>query len=368
MIIEYLPLKKINNSFHAEFQSAFDRVLQNGWFILGEEVKNFEFEFAKFCNTKHCIGVATGLDALVIILKSYLELGKLTVGDEVIIPSNTFIATALAVSSAGLTPVFVEPDLSTYNIEISSLKNIDLKRVKAVMPVHLYGRAVDMGPLIEFCQSENFLLIEDAAQAHGAFYNGKRVGSLGDAAGFSFYPGKNLGALGDAGAITANNDELAEMCRIIANYGAQIKYNHTVKGINSRLDEIHAAFLSIKLKNLDHDNSIRNTIAQRYLSEISNEQLILPPPAVDQNNAWHIFPIRCKKRDKLQKYLKNSGIMTQIHYPKPIYLQEAYKEANVQHSSQTIEMCNEIISIPLHQLLTEVEVSYIIEKLNKFIS
>lgn len=312
----------MNRNIKKEIQEAFNRVFESKWYILGEEVKKFEKNFASYCGAKHCIGVANGLEALVLILKAY----GIEQDDEVIIPANTFIATVLAVSHLNAKPIFIEPDLYTYNIDVNKIEEKITDKTKAIIVVHLYGQPVNMEPIIEIAKKYKLKVIEDSAQAHGATYKNIKTGNLGDAAGFSFYPGKNLGAYGDGGCITTNDDDLAEKIRALRNYGSHIKYHNIYKGYNSRLDEIQAAFLNVKLKYLDEWNNYRKYIANMYLKGIKNCNIILPNVSEDCEHVWHLFVIRTKERNKLKQYLNENGIETLIHYPIPVHLQDAYKD------------------------------------------
>ena len=323
-MIKFLDLQKINERFGPEIDAAIKRVLDSGWYLLGKEDEKFESDFATFCGVKHCIGCANGLDALNLIIKGY----GFGAGDEIIAPANTYIASILAITQNNCTPVLVEPDLKTYNINPDLIEEKITPKTKAIMVVHLYGQAVEMEKIWELDKKYNLKIIEDSAQAHGAIYKGKRTGNLGDASGFSFYPGKNLGCLGDGGCITTNDDELAAKVRAIRNYGSNVKYNNIYKGVNSRLDEIQAAVLAIKCKYLDEDNRKRREIARFYRTEINNPLLILPEVYDENAHVWHIFAVRCKQREKLQKYLEENGIQTLIHYPIPPHKQVCYKEWN----------------------------------------
>src|SRR5665213_325816 len=307
-MLPFLDLKNINLQYEQELKEAFNRVLQKGWYILGDEVTAFETEFAQYCGSKHCIGVANGLDALVLILEAYKILGLLKSGDEVLVPATTYIASVLAISQAGLTPVLVEVDMDTCLIDVAEITRLVTDRTKAVMPVHLYGQLCDMDQIMQISEKHNLLVIEDAAQAHGARSGNKRAGNWGHAAGFSFYPGKNLGALGDSGAITTNDDNLAEVLSVYRNYGSQNKYYNLYKGVNSRLDELQASFLRIKLKYLDAGNEYRRKIAKRFLNNINNPEIILPACKSDEGHVWHLFTVRCRTRDDLAVYLKDNDI------------------------------------------------------------
>ncbi|MGG2053019.1 DegT/DnrJ/EryC1/StrS family aminotransferase [Lysinibacillus pakistanensis] len=361
-MIPFLDLKKINEQHHDLITQAIDKVVNSGWYILGESVNEFEEKFATYCGTKYCVGVANGLDALTLIIKAY-GIGK---GDEVLVPSNTYIASILAISANGATPILVEPDLNTYNIDPLNIEKHITDRTKAIMVVHLYGQSGDMKPINEIAKKYNLKVIEDCAQAHGAIYEEKRVGNLGDAAAFSFYPGKNLGALGDAGAITTNDEELYINLKAYRNYGSHKKYENIYKGVNSRLDEMQAAILSVKLDFLDDENNHRRKIAKYYLENINNDKVVLPKIEVDSQHVWHVFVIRTDNRDKLQKYLLDNEIRTIIHYPIPPHKQEAYVEWN--HLSYEIseKIHKEILSIPVSPVMTMDEAKKVVEVINKY--
>ena len=361
-MINFSDLKKLNIKYQSEINEAIKKVTESGWYILGKEVETFEKEFAEYCGVKYCIGVGNGLEALTLILKAW----KFEKGDEVIVPANTYIASILAVSASGLTPVFVEPDINTYNIDPEKIEEKITPKTRAIMAVHLYGQAAEMSRINEIAKKHNLKVIEDAAQAHGAVYNGKRAGNLSDAAGFSFYPTKNLGALGDAGAITTNDDELAEKIKILRNYGAQIKYVNTYKGTNSRLDEIQAAILRVKLKYLNENNQKRREIARYYLENIKNEKIILPKIKNEDSHVWHLFVIRTEKRDELQEYLQNNNIQTLIHYPVPPHKQEAYKEYNHLTLPVTEKIHREVLSIPISPAMEEWEIKKVVEIINNY--
>lgn len=354
---------------HKEIQNnldeAYKRVLDNSWYIQGEECREFEKEYAKYVGTKYCIGAATGLDAIYLILKA-MGIGD---GDEVIVPSNTFIATALAVSYVGARPVFVEPQIRTYNIDVNRIEEKISRRTKAVIAVHLQGRPADMDPISMIARNYGLRIIEDAAQAHGSHYKGKMVGSLSDASAFSFYPGKNLGALGDGGCITTNSKELAEKIRTLGNYGSDYKYHHIYKGTNSRLDEIQAAFLRAKLPYLNKWNRERQRIANRYLNEINNSSIILPLESTKEyEHTYHVFVIRCKKRNELETYLAYRGIATMKHYPIPIHLQEAYEDLEIHEGELPIaeEISKTVLSLPMYYGMTDDIISYVINCINMF--
>lgn len=347
-----------------ELKGAFDRVLNRSWYIGGAEDEAFEKAFAEFCGTKYCVGVGNGLDALMLILKA-LGIGD---GDEVIVPSNTYIATALAVTYVGAKPVFVEPDINTFNIDPSLIEAAVTEKTKAIMPVHLYGQACDMDPIMSIAERHGLKIVEDCAQAHGATYKGRKIGTFGDAAGFSFYPGKNLGALGDAGAVVTNNKELAEKIRALGNYGSDYKYHHIYKGNNSRLDELQAAFLLVKLPHLERMNVERRRIAKMYTEGIDNPKVIKPFVNADCVPVWHIYGIRCKERNDLEKYLNEKGIATNKHYPIPIHLQECYRDCRFKKGDYPVaEKISETeISIPIYYGITDEEVQFVIDAINKF--
>ena len=370
-LIPFLDLQAINNQYSEEILNEVIKVINSGWYILGEQVELFEQEFADYCGTKHCIGVANGLDALIIILEAYKELGLFSVGDEVIVPANTYIASILAISKAALTPVLVEPDINTYNLNPDLIEAKITKKTKAIMAVHLYGQVCDMDKINKIAKKHKLKAIEDSAQAHGAIYDGKRTGNLGDASGFSFYPGKNLGALGDGGAITTNDDELAEAIKAYRNYGSQQKYVNKYKGLNSRLDEIQATILRVKLKHLDADNQKRREIAQYYCDNITNLKIVLPitshsSPITKKDHVWHLFVIRCKERDELQTYLSNNGVQTIIHYPIPPHKQVAYKELNNLLLPITEQIHSEVLSLPMCPVFSNAEVEKIVRIINEW--
>jgi len=362
-MIPFLDLKKINEQYSEQLKVAASRVIDSGWYITGKEVEEFEKNFAAYCGTKHCVGVSNGLDALKLILKA-MEIGE---GDEVIVPSNTYIASILAISEVGATPILVEPDLATYNINPCLIEEKITNKTKAILVVHLYGRIAEMSTIQRIAKKYQLKVIEDAAQAHGAQYKGKRAGNLGDAAGFSFYPGKNLGALGDAGAITTNDTELEKRLRAYRNYGSHIKYENIFKGYNHRLDEIQAAFLQVKLPYLDQENRIRRKHAELYLSGIHNSSIVLPSiPQVAEECVWHLFTIRVANRDFFQNYLQEKGVQTLIHYPVSPHKQPAYSEWGnlIYPISELIH--SEIISLPISPMQTEEETIKIIDFINAY--
>jgi dTDP-4-amino-4,6-dideoxygalactose transaminase len=365
-MIPFLSLKDLNDSFQPELNQALCRVSDSGWYLLGTEVKAFEHAFAQYCGTKHCIGVANGLDALILILRAYKELGFMKDGDEVIVPANTYIASILAISANNLTPILVEPNEATYALDPTLIESKITDKTKAILSVHLYGQLSDMDAINAIAQKHNLKVIEDSAQSHGALLNGKRSGNLGDASGFSFYPGKNLGCLGDGGAVTTNDDQLAQAIRTLANYGSQQKYVNEFKGMNSRLDEIQAAVLSVKLPRLDQDTERRREIAQMYLDGIQNTSIALPFVVTPEGHAWHLFVIRCKERTKLQSYLSENGIQTLIHYPIPPHKQGAYSELNEMSFLITENIHNEVLSLPMSPTLSNEQVSKVIDVINKF--
>ena len=352
--------RELNN----ELRGAFNRVFEKSWYIKGDENDAFEKAFAEYCGTKYCVGVGNGLDALMLSLKA-LGVGC---GDEVIVPSNTYIATALSVTYVGATPVFVEPDIRTFNVNPFLIEDKITEKTKAIMPVHLYGQACDMDSIMEIAKRNNLYVIEDCAQAHGATYKGKKVGTFGVASGFSFYPGKNLGALGDAGAVVTNSKELADKVRALGNYGSDYKYHHIYKGCNSRLDELQAAFLAAKLPHLDRMNEERRRIAAKYTEGIKNPKVILPNVLDDCVPVWHIYGIRCAERDALEKHLNENGIETNKHYPIPIHRQECYKELNIPKGALPIakEISSTELSIPMYYGMTDDEIQYIIDAINEF--
>ena len=375
-MIPFLDLKAINAQYRDELIASCTRVIDSGWYIAGNELALFEQNFASYCGTKHAIGVANGLDALILTLRAWKELGKLKDGDEVIVPSNTYIASILAISANNLVPVLVEPDLATYNLCPQQAEAAITTKTRAILPVHLYGQLADMPAIMDIAKRHNLLVLEDSAQAHGAELNGKKAGNWGDASGFSFYPGKNLGALGDAGAVTTNDDQLAETLRALRNYGSHEKYKNLFQGTNSRLDEIQAAMLSVKLKHLDTEIAHRRKVAQAYLAGITNPSIVLPTihSAFNINNSqlmseahvWHVFVIRCEQREALQKHLLEHGIQTLIHYPIPPHQQQAYKEWNMD-SYQVSEMIHQqVLSLPMGPTITDEQVAAVIKACNSF--
>lgn len=367
-MINFLDLHKINHRFEAEFKNKFSSFLDSGYYVLGENVTIFEKDFANYCGTKHCIGVANGLDALRLILEGFKELNKLKNGDKVLVASNTYIATILAIKQAGLVPKLVEANDSNYNFDLIELEKAINNGVKAIMPVHLYGELSSMREINQLAKKHNLLVIEDAAQAHGAKNNENiKAGNLGHAAGFSFYPTKNLGALGDAGAITTNDDALAEILKKLRNYGSSSKYVNQYIGLNSRLDEVQASFLRIKLPYLDEDNEKRISIANQYFSKISNPNISLPNVSNNGHHIYHQFVVRVRNRDGFITHLKNKEIGTLIHYPIPPHQQEALKEYKNLSFPITEKIHEEVVSLPMSPMLTDTEVQQIIQALNSYL-
>lgn len=361
-MIPFLNLEKINHRFRTQIESKIKKVLDSGWYLEGEENANFAKHFAEFCGTKYALGVANGLDAINLILRAY----EFNANDEIIVPSNTYIATILAISQNGYTPVLVEPDINTYNINPDLIEAKITAKTKAIIVVHLYGQAVQMEKIWHLAQKYDLKIIEDSAQAHGAIYKGKRVGNLGDASAFSFYPGKNLGCLGDGGGITTNDERLYSKIKAIANYGSDRKYHHIYKGVNSRLDEIQAGILDIKLAHLDADNEKRRQIAWHYRTKIKNDKITLPQ-AYDENACvWHCFVVRVQRRDEFQKYLSDNGVQTIIHYPTPPHKQEAYKEWVKLSYPISEEIHRTIISLPISPVMSDEEVKKVVELVNGF--
>lgn len=366
-MIKFLDLQKINQQYATELKVVASEVIDSGWYLLGDRVRNFENELKDYINVPYAIGVANGLDALRLIFRAYIELGLMNEGDEVIVPANTYIASVLAITDNRLKPVFVEPDPETYNLDFSLIEKFISVKTKAILVVHLYGRVCWSNALEKIANKYNLKIIEDNAQAFGASWKGIKSGSLGDAAGFSFYPGKNLGALGDAGAVTTKDEELAATIRALANYGSHIKYENKYQGFNSRLDEIQAAFLSVKLKYIDSENEIRRIIAKRFNAEIKNAALILPQFPDDENeHVWHIFIVKTKDRVRFQEYCHKNNIQTVIHYPVPPHKQIAYTEFNHMSFPETEAIHNEVLSLPLNHILDEQEIDFICQCLTTY--
>lgn len=366
-MVPFLDLRLLNQRFKAQFLAATEQVIDSGWFIGGEQLRAFEASFARYCGTAHGVGVGNGLDAISLILRALVQLGRLAPGDEVLVPGNTFIASALAVTQSGLQLRLVDPEPSRFNLDPAALSAALGPRTRAILAVHLYGRMADMPALQAFAQRHGLLLIEDAAQAHGASLHGRRAGSWGLAAAFSLFPGKPLGALGDAGVVTSDDGELVECIRLLRNYGSRVKYQHEVVGVNSRLDELQAAFLRIKLASLDDDNAQRQTLAQRYLAEIRNPLLLLPQgPLANEVHAWHLFVLRSSRRDELQRFLGERGVETLIHYPQPIHRQPAYNELASSMLPISDLLAGSVLSLPLYPGLTEEQQSRVIDACNAF--
>lgn len=365
-MIKYLDLQRISDSFEPELSLTLTRVARSGWYVQGEETLAFEQAFAAYCETGHCIGTGNGMDALTLIFLAYQELGVMAEGDEVIIPANTFIATLTAVLRAGLRPVFCEPSRQTCNLDPEQLERLLTPRTRAILPVHLYGRCADMTPITSFAQRHGLKVVEDAAQAQGARHQGKRTGNLGDAAAFSFYPAKNLGALGDGGAVTTSDGALAAMVRSLGNYGSSEKYIHPYRGINSRLDELQAAVLSLKLPRLDTDNERRRAIARQYIEGIHSPSLTLPPVSDWEQHVFHVFALLCPYRNKLRTFLDEQGIQTQIHYPLPPHRQGALSEYNSLPLPVAEQLSREELSLPLSPVMSDADVRAVIEAVNRF--
>lgn len=365
--VAHLDLRRLNASFGDELHNASRSVIDSGWYIRGESVKRFENEFAQYCGVPCCVGVGNGLDAITMIFKALIQQGKLNLADEVLVPANTFIASILGIQAAGLIPVLADPNPNSYNLDVESLQKGYQKRVRAILVVHLYGRIAPMDEILDFASSHGLLVIEDAAQAHGALYKNKRAGSFGIASAFSFYPGKNLGALGDGGAVTTSDPQLAEIVRALGNYGSLQKYVNLYQGCNSRLDELQAAILSIKLARLDHDNACRSAVASQYLKKIKHPLIQLPTPGIVKEHVWHLFVVRSPERDALQNHLQKRGVETQIHYPIPPHLQQAFCGvfANIQLPI-TEAISETVLSLPMSPLMEDYEMEAVIQAVNSF--
>ena len=363
-MIKYLDLKRINDCHDMELRQAIDEVLQSGWYLKGEATHRFEQHYADFIGTKFCIGCANGLDALTLIFRAYKEMGIMKDGDEVIVPANTFIASILAITDNNLVPVMVEPDIKTLEIDDRLIEQAITTRTRAIMIVHLYGRCAYTDKIGELCKRYNLRLIEDNAQAHGCTFGNRKTGSLGDAAGHSFYPGKNLGALGDAGAATTNVEELARVIAALGNYGSHQKYVHDYAGRNSRIDELQAAILDVKLKYLDTENQRRKQIASIYINKVKNPSIYIPQS--ERDCVWHIFPVFCERRDELKQYLGSHGVETQIHYPIPPHMQHCYSRWNSISLPVTERLSREELSLPCHQMMTDKDAEMIAEIINLF--
>jgi len=365
-MIKFLDLQKINAQYKIELKEAAYRVIDSGWYLIGKELESFEANYADFCRVKHALGVANGLDALRLIFKAYIEMGVMQKGDEVIVPANTYVASVLAISDNDLIPVFLEPNEQTYNLDCTLIEQAITPKTKAILTVHLYGQISIDQEMLDLCKRNSLKLIEDGAQSHGAVWNDKVSGGIGDAAGHSFYPGKNLGALGDAGAVTTNDSELAKVINALRNYGSFVRYENQYQGLNSRLDEIQAAFLNVKLKYVQKDIKTRRQIANFYLDNITNSQIVLPSVLNKNAHVWHLFVLRSNKRDELQNYLNRNGVETLIHYPIAPNKQLAYKEFNNFTFPITQILSNEVLSLPINGLLKTNELERIVELLNNF--
>lgn len=365
-MINFLDLKKVNSRYKKELLIAAERVIDSGWYIAGRELEIFEKNFAEYCGVNFAVGVANGLDALTLVLRAWKIMGLVKEGDEVIVPANTYIASVLAISESGLKPIFVEPDENSYNIDINGIKKALSEKTKVILPVHLYGQLAPMKEIMSFATEHNLLVLEDSAQSHGASIKFKKAGSWGNASGFSFYPGKNLGALGDAGAITTNDAELATIVTALRNYGSSVKYKNEYIGVNSRLDEIQAAFLNVKLKFLDEETEFRRHIANFYMNNISNKKIKLPEVIYATSHVWHLFVIRCQTRDDLQNYLAVNGVQTVIHYPTPPHKQAAYSEYSGLSLPLTEKIHSEVLSLPIDPTMTASDMQRVVELLNLY--
>lgn len=365
-MIPFLELKKLNIPYRQELLNTIAEVVDSGWYILGEKVKLFEEEFAEYCGVKQAIGTGNCLDALTLIIRAYKEMGVFHEGDEILVPANTYIASILAVTENRLKPVLVEPDMRTYNLNPDLLEAKITDKTKGILVVHLYGQVGYSDKIQSIADTHGLKIIEDSAQAHGAMFKGKKTGSLGDAAGFSFYPSKNLGALGDAGAVTTNDSKLAEIIRALRNYGSEKKYYNLYQGMNSRLDELQAAILSVKLKYLDSDNTKRRRLAKMYLENINNDALILPQAPTDESHVWHLFVVRTKKRDAFREYLLGNGFETIIHYPLPPHKQKAYADWLNNSLPITEEIHDTVLSLPLDPTLTDKTMFQLINVVNAY--
>ncbi|WP_417698657.1 DegT/DnrJ/EryC1/StrS family aminotransferase [Psychromonas sp.] len=366
-MIPFLDIKKINQQYNLELKNACNRVIESGWYIMGEELEMFESEFADYCGCQEVIGVANGLDALSLTLRAWKELGKIADGDEVLVPANTYIASVLAISANNLVPKFIEPDVKSFNIGIDDLERQITEKTKVILPVHLYGQISPMKDIMKLAERYDLLVLEDCAQSHGAMLDGKKAGTWGHAGAFSFYPGKNLGALGDGGAISTNDKELAKILKAIRNYGSHKKYENDIIGVNSRLDEIQAAMLRVKLNYLDDEIEKRISIASHYRSKIRNDNLELPIFHADKTHVFHLFVLRCSRRDELSAFLTKNGISSVIHYPKPPHKQNAYSEYNCISLPITEAIHDTVLSIPISPVMEAEEVEKVIEVLNRFV-
>lgn len=365
-MIKFLDIQKINAQYQEELKEASNRVIDSGWYLLGAELNSFEENYAKFCGTKYALGVANGLDALRLIFRAYIELGVMQKGDEVIVPANTYIASILAISDNGLIPVFVEPNIDTYNVDTSKIENVITPKTKAILTVHLYGQNSIDNKMIDICKNHNLKLVEDAAQSHGAKWEGQVTGSIGDAAGHSFYPGKNLGALGDAGAVTTNDEELKNTISDLRNYGSHKKYENIYQGLNSRMDEMQAAFLSVKLKYIEKEIEARRNVAEYYLKNINNSKIILPKVIEKESHVWHLFVIRVNGREEFQQHLTKNNIQSLIHYPIPPHKQKAYQIYNNLNFPITEKVHKEVLSLPISSVMENNEIEKICNVINRY--
>lgn len=365
-MIKFLDIQRLNAQYQNELKEAAGRVIDSGWYLMGKELETFEKSYALYCNVNFCLGVANGLDALRLIFKAYIEMGVIQKGDEIIVPANTYIASVLAITDNDLIPVLLEPNLETYNLDSNKIEAAITNKTKAILTVHLYGQISIDQNMLDICKKYNLKLIEDSAQSHGAIWNNKISGGIGDAAGHSFYPGKNLGALGDAGAVTTNDKDLARTISALRNYGSEKKYENIYRGLNSRLDEIQAAFLNVKIKYIQDDIDNRRKAADYYFNNIKNENIILPTVLNEEGHVWHLFVIRTENRNRLQEYLKKNDVQTLIHYPIPIHKQQAYREFNNLSLPITEKIHNETISLPLSAVMSKKDIDSIIKILNKY--
>lgn len=365
-MVKFLDLGKVNEQYESELIAACTEVIRSGWYIRGPKVDEFERQFADYCGIGHCVGVGNGLDALTLTLKAWVIMGKLQEGDEVLVQSNTYIASALAINNAGLVPRFVEPSIDSFGLTLEGIEKALTPKTKAIMLVHLYGHIGNVEDIVAFAKSQNLLVIEDCAQAHGAHHKGKNAGAWGDAAGFSFYPGKNLGALGDGGAVVTDDADLSSLVRQLSNYGSHRKYVNDYKGVNSRLEEIHAAMLSVKLKYLDLELDKRRDVASKYLSSIQNDQVNLPPSVNCSADAWHLFVVRCDARDQLMAHLKSKDVDTLMHYPIAMHNQAAYREYSGLELPVAQKLSDTVLSLPISPVISDVEIEQVIEGVNSF--
>jgi len=365
-MIPFLDYKAVNAPYFDEIEAAMSRVLRSGWYVLGPEVESFESEYAQYCGTKHCVGVSSGLDALILILRAWKELGKLKEGDEVIVPANTYIASILAITENRLVPVLVEPEETTYNLDPTKIQAAITPKTRVIMPVHLYGQCADMDPINKIAEQHRLLVMEDAAQSQGAIYQGKKSGNLSTAAAHSFYPGKNLGAIGEGGAVTTNDAGLEDMIRRLRNYGSHVKYVNEVKGLNNRLDELQAAVLRVKLKHLDADNAKRTAVAEMYLNNITNQTLVLPTVLEGNQPCWHLFIVRTGEREKFMDYMKKSGVGMSIHYPIPPHQQVAYSELNSRSFPVTEAIHRTCVSLPISPVHTLTDIAQVCDVIRQY--